>query len=152
MKYKRVDELNWNFVDLRLGKTIKIKEFLKEQNMKFFRAMDSDNCTDWVITNDLAQHSTDDAQKECTIRWKIEQFHRALKQVTGIEKCQCRKARIQRNHIACAVLVWIRLGELAKASMTTIYRIKDGLLAGYLKQEFPSPSVLFCDSKFGYVN
>ena len=38
----------------------------------------------------------------CGMRWKIEQFHRELKQTTGIEKNQCRKARIQCNHIACA--------------------------------------------------
>jgi hypothetical protein len=34
----------------------------------------------------------------------IEEFHRELKQLTGVEACQCRKARIQRNHFACALL------------------------------------------------
>jgi hypothetical protein len=143
LKYKRVDELNWNSVDLTLGKTIKIKGFPKEHKVKLFRVVVSDNRTDWVITNDLSQHSTSDIQKVCAIRWKIEQFHRELKQVTGIEKCQCRKARIQRNHIACAVLVWIRLTELARASMTTVYRIKEGLLEEYLKRELRSPSIKF---------
>jgi hypothetical protein len=147
LKYKRVDNLIWNSVDLTLGKTIKIKEFPKEHKVKLFRVVVSDNRTDWVITNDLSQHSTDDTQKVCAIRWKIEQFHRELKQVTGVEKCQCRKARIQRNHIACAVLVWIRLTELARASVTTIYRIKEDLLTGYLKQELRSPSVKFSCSR-----
>ena len=27
----------------------------------------------------------------CGLRWKIEQFHRETKQVTGLEGCQCRK-------------------------------------------------------------
>jgi hypothetical protein len=35
---------------------------------------------------------------------KIEELHREVKQVTAIEKCQCRKARAQRNHIACAMM------------------------------------------------
>jgi hypothetical protein len=52
-------------------------------------------------------------QNACALRWKIEQFHREIKQLTGIGKYQCRKAIIQRNHIACAVLVWIRLTILA---------------------------------------
>jgi len=130
-----------------LGKTVKIKEFPKEHKVKLFRVVISDNRTDWVITNDLSQNSTGDTQKVCAIRWKIERFHRELKQVTGVEKCQCRKARIQRNHIACAVLVWIRLTELARASMTTIYRIKEDLLTGYLKQELRSPSVKFSCSR-----
>ena len=119
LKYKRVDELEWNSVNLTLGKKIKIKGFPKEHKVKLFRVVASDSRTDWVITNDLSQHSTGDTQKVCAIRWKIEQFHRELKQVTGVEKCQCRKARIQRNHIACAVLVWIRLTELARSSMKT---------------------------------
>jgi hypothetical protein len=60
------------------------------------------------------QNSTRATQDACALRWKIEQFHREIKQLTGIEKCQCRKARIQRNHIACAVLVWISLTQLAR--------------------------------------
>lgn len=124
LKYKRVDELSWNDIDLTLGKKIKLREFPKEHKVKLFRVVVSENRTDWVITNDLSQNSTGDAQKVCAIRWKIEQFHRELKHLTGVEKCQCRKARIQRNHIACAVLVWIRLTELARRAMTTIYQIK----------------------------
>ena len=143
LKYKRVDDLDWNTVDSTLGKTIKIKGLPKEHKVKLFRVVVSGNRTDWVITNDLSQHSTSDIQKVCAIRWKIEQFHRELKQVTGVEKCQCRKARIQRNNIACAVLVWISLTELARASMTTVYRIKEGLLKEYLKQELRSLSVKF---------
>jgi len=143
LKYKRVDELSWNDIDLTLGKKIKLREFPREHKVKLFRVEVSENRTDWVITNDLSQNSTGDTQKVCAIRWKIEQFHRELKQLTGVEKCQCRKARIQRNHIACAVLVWIRLTELARKAMTTIYQIKQGLLAEYLKQELRSPSVKF---------
>ncbi|WP_228055418.1 hypothetical protein [Gloeocapsopsis crepidinum] len=46
--------------------------------------------------------SADAVQQVCSIRWKIEV---RSKQLTGVEACQCRKARIQRNHIACAMLV-----------------------------------------------
>ncbi|WP_410526104.1 hypothetical protein [Rickettsia endosymbiont of Gonocerus acuteangulatus] len=37
-------------------------------------------------------------------------MHREIKQLTGIERCQCRKQRIQRNHISCAFLVWALKG------------------------------------------
>jgi len=117
LKCKHVDKLNWNSVDLTLGKMTKIKEFPKEHKVKLFRVVASDNRTDWVITNDPSQNLTGDTQKACAIRWKIEQFHREIKQVTGVEKCQCRKARIQRNLIAYAVLIWIRLTELVRSSM-----------------------------------
>jgi len=75
------------------------------------------------------------------MRCKIEQFHREIKQLTGIEKNQCRKARIQRNHIACAMLVWICLADLARKTRQTIYRIKHGLLDEYLRQQLKNPSV-----------
>jgi hypothetical protein len=59
------------------------------------------------------------------LRWKIEHFHRELKQVTGVEKCQCRKARIKRDHIACTVLVWVRLTAIARKSGNTTTRLKN---------------------------
>jgi len=37
-----------------------------------------------VATNDLSEDSTDVVQQVCGIRWKIE-FHRELKQLTGVE-------------------------------------------------------------------
>ena len=75
--------------------------------------------------------------------WKIEQFHRETKQVTGIEGCQCRKARIQRNHIACAMLVWARLKQVAQHNQQSIYQVKFGLLSDYLIAQLKSPSVPF---------
>ncbi|NEP83893.1 MAG: hypothetical protein F6K17_35615 [Okeania sp. SIO3C4] len=39
-------------------------------------------------------------------RWNIEEFHGRIKQLTAIEFCQCRLKEIQKNHIACAMLVW----------------------------------------------
>jgi len=49
----------------------------------------------------------------CGFRWKIEQLDRECKQLTGLEDCQCRKARIQRNHIGCSLFVWVELNALA---------------------------------------
>jgi hypothetical protein len=98
--------------------------------------------TDWVVTNDLSQDSLDDTQEVCAMRWKIEQFHRELKQLTGIERNQCRKRRIQRNHIACAILVWVRLAELARKTKQTMYRLKQGLLDDYLIDQLKNPTIL----------
>jgi len=66
---------------------------------------------------------------------------RVGKQVTGLEACQCRKARIQRNHIGCAFLVWVRLNTLAKQLGRTIYQLKHGLLDDYLCQQLKNPSL-----------
>jgi hypothetical protein len=139
--YCRVDSLMWSAHECLHGKTIKIKGFPKYHKVKLFRVEVCTNRTDWVVTNDLRQDLTQGAQDACALRWKIEQFHRELKQVTGVEKCQARKARIQRNHIACAVLVWIRLTAIARKIGATIYRLKQNLLSDYLRQELRSPSI-----------
>jgi len=139
--YRRVDSLSWSDKDLAHGKSIKIKGFPKDYKVKLFRVVVSTHRTDWVVTNDPAQDSSAATQEVCGIRWKIEQFHREVKQLTGIERCQCRKARIQRNHIACAVLVWIRLTDVARKAGQTIYRVKHSLLDNYLRQELRNPAV-----------
>lgn len=139
--YQKIEVLSWNEQELKSGKIIKIKKFPGAKKVKLFRVTVSTNRTDFVATNDLSQDSTDVVQKVCKVRWKVEEFHRELKQLTGIESCQCRKGRIQRNHIACAILVWLRLKELAYQTGQTIYQIKHGLLSNYLVQQLKRPNV-----------
>ncbi len=143
-KYKRIELLEWNTEELDCGKIIKIKGFPANTKVKLFRVTVSTNRTDYIATNDLSQSSTDVVQEVCKIRWKIEEFHREIKQLTGIESCQCRKARLQRNHIACAMLVWVRLKNLAYTTGQTIYQIKHNLLSNYLIQQLKRPSILMC--------
>ncbi len=143
-KYKRIELLEWNTEELDCGKIIKIKGFPAKTKVKLFRVTVSTNRTDYIATNDLSQSSTDVVQEVCKIRWKIEEFHREIKQLTGIESCQCRKARLQRNHIACAMLVWVRLKNLAYTTSQTIYQIKHNLLSNYLIQQLKRPSILMC--------
>jgi len=111
--YQRLDQLVWTPDELAQGKLIKVRGFPKDKKVKLFQVTVSTNRTEFVATNDLSQTSTDAVQDECDVRWKIEEFHRELKQLTGVEACQCRKARIQRNHIACALIVWTRLKTIA---------------------------------------
>ncbi len=139
--YRRVDTLEWSEQELKQGKQIKIKGFPKDYKVKLFRVAVASNRTEWIVSNDLSRGSTQDTREVRAVRWKIEEFHREAKQLTGIESCQCRASRIQRNHIGCAMLVWSRLKHLAYQSGRTIYRIKRGLLHDYLVQQLKNPSV-----------
>ena len=114
---------------------------LAGDKVKLFRVVLSTQRTDYVVTNDLAQDKTQIVQEVCGLRWKIEQFHTETKQLTGIECCQCRKARLVRNHIGCAVLVWVRLKQVAYETHRAIYQVKNGLLSDYLRQQLKSPSI-----------
>jgi hypothetical protein len=136
---KRIESLNLTSSELEHGEIIKIKTFPKDKKVQLFRVTVSTDKTEFVATNDLTQDSTDIVQEVCDIRWKIEEFHREIKQLTGIESCQCRKARIQRNHINCAMLVWTLLKQLAYSTGQTVYQLKHGLLSNYLIEQLKHP-------------
>ena len=133
--------MGWSDGELKQGKLLKVKGFPKDYKVKLFRVLVTSRRTEWIATNDLSQDSMQDTRKVRTLRWKIEGFHREAKQLTGIEGCHCRSGRIQRNHIACALLVWARLKSLAYQSGQSIYQVKRGLLYDYLVQQLKTPSV-----------
>lgn len=74
-------------------------------------------------------------------RWHIELFHREIKQLTGIEKCQARKARSQRNHLACCFHAWLSLKIQAKKLRKTIYQVKKELWEDYLIIKLSNPTI-----------
>ena len=139
--YRAVSALEWSEAELQTGKKIKVYGFAPEFKVQLFRVPVSSNRTDYVVTNDLTQDSTQDTRKVCAVRWDIEQYHRELKQLTGIESCQCRKARIQRNHVHCALLVWTRLTAIAHRNLTNVYQLKHGLLRDYLVHQLKRPTI-----------
>jgi hypothetical protein len=63
--------------------------------------------THWA-TNDLG---LDELTRQMLAEWswQIEEYHRGIKQFTGIERCQARSARAQRNHIGLALRAFLRL-------------------------------------------
>ena len=141
--YRAVETLSWTAAELQHGKVVKVKKFAQATRLKMFRVTVSANRTDYIVTNDLTQSDTDEAQPVSSQRWKIEQFHREAKQLTGLEQCQCRLNRSQRNHIAAALLVWLVFKELADQTAHTVYQLKHGLLSDYLKQQLRNPAIAF---------
>lgn len=129
---KKITFIDGDMRELRVGKFDAV--------ITIFNAV-STNRTDYVATNDPSQHCSNDTQNVCAMRWDIEQFHREIKQITGVEKCEYRKQRIQRNHIACALLVWVKMKQIAYKTKESVYQIKKGLLHNYLIQELKSPLI-----------
>ena len=119
---------------------MKLNKFPKNHNVKVFGVVSSRR-TDYVVTNDLSQSDVFVVRKVCGFRWKIEQFHREAKQLTGFEKCQCRLSRIVRNHIGSAFLVWVYLMRKASETGQTLYQVKHGVLSEYLSQQLKSPAL-----------
>jgi len=141
--YRQIQSLDWNESELETGKLIKIRNFPADKKVKLFRVTVSSHRTDFVVTNDMTQDSTQATRQKCGVRWKIEVVHRELKQLTGIESCQCRKGRIQRNPIHCALLVWDFLRRQAREQSTSLYRVAYQPLSDFLRQQLVNPSLAF---------
>lgn len=141
--YKPVFTLEWDENTLREGKIVKLYKFPMDTRLKLFRVSVSTDRTEHIVTNDMTQHSAEAAKQQSGNRWKVEQFHREEKQLTGIGKSQCRLNRSQRNHIGAAMLVWVHLKNIAYQFCTTIYQLKKNLLKDYLMQQMANPTIKF---------
>jgi len=140
---QRADTLAWTTPQEAQGQQVRLNGWPQEVKVRMFRLVLSTERTEWVVTNDPALQTADDVRQTLAVRWSVEVFHRELKQITGIEDCQCRLGRSQRNHIGTAMLVWIRLAQRAREAKKTIYALKFGLLDDYMRQQLKNPSLSF---------
>ncbi len=141
--YQPVSYLSWSSQEVQQGKLVKVHKMPQDTYFKLFRVLVSTHQTDYIITNDLTQLDTSAAEAKSAIRWTVEQFHREDKQITGLECCQCRLSRSQRNHIALAALTWLRFKQVAYQTRKTVYQLKQQLLDDYLRKELANPSLAF---------
>lgn len=63
----------------------------------------------YVCTNDLTLTDYAALSTQSKKRWIIEEFHRGIKQTTGIERCYSIKKRSQLTHIFASFVAFIRL-------------------------------------------
>ena len=141
--YQPAGLLAWLSAEVMQGKILKVKGMPKECKLKLFRVLVSTHRTDYLVTNEVEPTSTAAAEHESSVRWTIEPFHRELKQLTGVQACQCRLARSQRNHIALAVRAWTCLKQAAYQTQQTVYQLKQGFLDAYMRHELSQPTLAF---------
>lgn len=120
--YSSVSDLRWNEHQKQYGKPLKVKDL--DMDVKLFKVIVSTDRTDYILTNDIRPNTVEYIMQKQKMRWNIESFNREVKQLTGIDKCQCRKAIAQRNHIFYAMLVWNKLKQVAYRTWETIYQVK----------------------------
>ena len=147
--YIHFEQIEWTGDLLSNGILVHLKElpFL----VRLFKIVAANGDIEWMITNKETQTNSkgdppspitaQDVQKESAVRWQIEQMHRELKQLVGTEKCQCRKARSQRNHMACCYLAWLAIKVAAIKKRGTLYQVQNDLFSDYLKQQLRKPEI-----------
>jgi hypothetical protein len=138
--YIHLQDIEWTEHRLTYGVPIKLKE--TPFKVQLFKVVAPNGDIEWVITNHPEGFFTTlDIQDENAGRWQIEQLHRELKQLTGSEKCECRKARSQRNHLACCYLAWLALKVKACQLGKTLYAVQHDLFSDYLRAELRHPRI-----------
>ena len=136
--YVHLEELEWSPHQLENGHLVKLKKV--PFKVRLFKVVASNGDIDWIITNDLSDTTTPSVIQDADdIRWQVE--HREIKQLTGSEKCQCRKQRAQRNHLACCYQAWLALRVHAQSFTKSIYAAKHDLLSDFLKAELRNPRI-----------
>lgn len=139
--YVHLEALEWSEETEKHGMIVKLKAL--PYKVRLFKIALPEGGIEWVITNgdrplDTTAHSV---QQENVVRWQVEQLHRELKQLTGIEGCQCRHARSQRTHIACCYHAWLSLKVIAKSLGKTMYQVRADLFSDYLRAQLRNPGV-----------
>jgi len=137
--YIHLEEIAWTEEQKQYGVQIKLQEV--PFHVQLFKLVARDGDIDWVITNCPEKISVGLIQKENKVRWNIETMHRELKQLTGIEKCQARKARSQRNHISYCYQAWFALKRKAEVMEKTVYAVRNELFTEYLKTMLTKPII-----------
>ena len=138
--YIHLQKIEWTDEQLQYGITVKLKEV--PFKVQLFKVVATNGDIDWMITHRTSGSiDTQVVQNENQVRWFIEQLHRELKQLTGIERCQCRKQRAQRNHLACCYHAWFSLKVIAKKLGKTLYQVKHDLWSNYLRNELRNPHI-----------
>jgi Transposase DDE domain len=141
--YIHLEAIEWTPQRLAQGTIVKLKEV--PFKVRLFKLVAPDGDIDWVITTDLEETVTAQvAEDSCDVRWQVEELHRGLKQLTGSEKCQCRAARAQRNHLACCYQAWVSLKVKAKELGQTRYDLRSSLFSDYLWAELRHPRIVAC--------
>lgn len=104
--------------------------------VKVFRIVSKDGDTQHWVTDmqDMDESKREDLAKKS---WKIEEYHRGIKQFCGVEKCQARKEEAQRAHIMFSLRAFLRL-ELQRIKsgiswFESAMKIRRVTVAAYLK-------------------
>jgi hypothetical protein len=143
--YQDLEELEWDAETIRNGQKVRLQKV--PFAVRLFKLVATNGDIEWAITNDFSSNCTRlRVIESLQVRWQVEEFHREFKQLTGSEKCQCRKARSQRNHLASCYSAWVAIKMKAKKVRKTVYQVKNGLYENYLKAELKNPTIQALDA------
>jgi putative transposase len=95
--------------------------------IKVFRIAAPNGSTEHWATDDLTM-TLDACADHALVVWKIEEYHRGIKQFCGVERAQHRVAQAQRNHIGLALRAFVRLEVHRLRTGTSWFEAKTAII------------------------
>jgi hypothetical protein len=124
------------------GKRVHLKAY---GFIKVFRAVSKDGDVEYWATDVLEMDETK-RKKSAEYAWKIEEYHRGIKQFCGAERCQARKSQSQKAHILFSLRAFIRLEVERLSKGTSWFESKRRILREAIRSYLQSPAQLLLDN------
>ena len=84
--------------------------------------------------------------KYAEFSWTIEEYHRGIKQYTGVERAQVRKARAQRNHIGLALRAFLRIENYCYHTGVSWFDAKVSIVRDAVRAYIARPLYTLCST------
>jgi hypothetical protein len=110
--------------------------------IKVFGIVATDGDIAYWATNNLGMTDLERVQF-AEFSWAIEHYHRGIKQCTGIERCQCRSAKAQRNHIGMALRAFLRFEAHCFARGISWVEAKTAIIRDAVRNYLARPQIEF---------
>ena len=139
-KFTRIDAL-----DLQQNETVRVwlkgLEFEVLLIKKVFTNKDGSTGTAYIVTNnlDLNHNEIDEIYQK---RWKIEEFHKSIKQNAGLAKSPTKYEITQSNHIFAAMIAYCKLELLKCKEKLNHFALKSKLYIKAIRAAFDELQVL----------
>lgn len=108
--------------------------------VQLFRTVAKDGHGEHWATSDLSMTEERRAVLEREL-FAIESYHRGLKQCCGVERCQCRRAKAQRNHILLSIRAFVRLEWHCLVRGVSWYGAKTGIVREAIRAYLANPTM-----------
>jgi hypothetical protein len=110
--------------------------------VRVFGIATPDGGTAYWATNDLQMSDLSRVQF-AEFSWAIESYHRGIKQCTGVERCQCRSAKAQRNHIGMALRAFLRFETYCFRQGISWLEAKTAIIRDAVRAYLARPHICF---------
>ncbi len=109
--------------------------------IKVFRVRGTDDASEYWATS-LSEMTETEREKQAKCAWRIEMYHRALKQQCLIERAQCRRLRPVLNHIGLCIRAFVRLESHCYRESISWIQAKTSIIRDAVRAYLANPRYL----------